>query len=227
MPGQPLSTFPKVDEATFGPGSVFQRPSLAPHVMRVVEAWAAIEATTLLIVNDCIPSSKIVATAMLQAVDSQSGQRAAVLAAVKAVVPPADWRLFEAGMLSTAASRQVRHQFVHNQWGIAPMLPDALLLLDVRHRVREHANRIVRVEEKLRKGVSVHVAAEEFNPEGTSVWRESDLKVAVKDAERADRITSELWQFVSNQQQGRANTSVRRRLKADPLIKQRLAKAVS
>lgn len=164
---------------------------------------------------------------MLLAVDSQTAQRASILAAVKAVLPIQDWQLFEAGMHSTNASRLVRHQFVHNQWGIASKLPDALLLLDVRHRVREHANRIVRVENQMREGVSVHVASEKFNSQGTTVWREMDLKGAADNAERAQKITSNLWELVSNHQRGKSNAPTRRRLKSDPLIKQRLGKLVT
>jgi len=224
VPGQPLSTFKNVDDPTFGPGSVHERSALAPYVMLVVERWAHIEATILLIVNDCVPSSKIIATAMLLAVDSQTAQRAVILAAVKAVLPIKDWTLFEAGIHSTAPSRLVRHQFVHNQWGVSPKLPNALLLLDVRQRVREHANRIVRVEDQMREGVPIHIAAEKFNPEGTTVWRENDLKEAANNAERAQRITSTLWELVSNHQRGKSNGPTRRRLRSDPLIKLRLQK---
>lgn len=226
MPGQPLSTFRGIDDLTFGPGSVFQRPTLAPSVMLVIERWAQIESMLLLMVNDCLRSDPIVATAMLHAVDSQAAQRASILAAVKAVLPPDDWALFQAGFNTTLPSRIVRNQFVHDQWGVSPQLPDALLLLSLKASNAEHAKRIVRVAERMRNGGHGVMSGETtVNPEGASVWRENDFQSACVDAERAQVVMSRLWHLVARHQSGRSTDSTRQWLLREPAIQQRIQKA--
>jgi len=194
--------------------------------MPQIELWSDIELRIFSMVSQCLKAEPIIATAMLQAVDNQAAQRAAILAAAKSVLDDEHGSLFEAAFFSTFASRNVRHQFVHHLWGISDQLPDALLMEDPKYFHMNMAKRLKRVDERIKKGVHP-VLAGEFLVERTGmyVWRERDIKDEINNALRAQKIMAHLASMVGAQQAHRSTDSMRKWLLKDPLIQQRLQKA--
>jgi hypothetical protein len=193
--------------------------------MEVIERWSVSETNLFGIVADVLHVEPVIATVMLQAVDNQAAQRAAVLAAAKAVLAPFDWLLFEAAFYTTNPSRNVRNQFVHHMWGTAEELPQALLLLDPRFASLDRARRIKRVDERVRRGVNPALAGERnFDFSGVMVWCEDDFKAESQSACRAQLIIAELSHLVSALKLGHSTDSIRKRLENDQQVQQRLRK---
>lgn len=142
MTAKPLSHIKNVANISFAPGSVGKRPKLAPHVMHVIELWSFADARLLFIGRHCLGGNAFVSTAMMQSIDSQTAQRAMVLAGVKQTLPASKFKLFDAAFHTTLGSRKVRHQFAHHYWGTSDDLPDALLIQDPKHAHNEMAARI-------------------------------------------------------------------------------------
>jgi hypothetical protein len=226
MPGQPLATFPDVKSFTFGPGSVFKRPKLAPYIMLILEHWAFTEWGILRIGASCVGGDLTIATAMLQAVDSQAAQRSAILAAAKSMLDDEHWIIFEAAFFSILPSRAIRNKFAHHLWGVSNDLPDALILQDTRHANLELAKRVKRVQQRIADGVAPVFAGErDVNRGEMFVWREADFKKEVENAARAGLVISNLDLMIGAFQNGRATDSIRSRLLKDPLIQQRIQKS--
>src|SRR5690349_17533807 len=223
MACQPLTAFKGIERVTFFPGSVFKRPVLAPYVMEVIERWSISETNLFNIAADVLHVEPVIATVMLQAVDNQAAQRAAVLAAAKAMLAPNDWLLFEAAFYTTNQSRSVRNQFVHHIWGTADELPQALLLIDPRFASLDRAKRIKRVDARVRRGINPALAGERnFDFSGVMVWREADFATESRNACRAQIIIAELSHLVSALKHGHSTDSIRKRLENDEQVLQRL-----
>lgn len=228
MPAQPLTSFRNVQAFTFVPGSVFMRPALAPHVLKVIEYWAFAEWNILRIGASCLHGDLRVATEMLQAIDSQAGQRAAILAAAKTVLDAAHWPLFEAAFLSTLASRAVRNKFAHHLWGTSADLPEALLLQDVKNANSELAKRMERVFQRIAEGVGPAAAVEHvgtIDRSGIFVWRQPDLETEVANAARANFVMANLERMIDRFRAGQPTDSIRTQLLSDPITRQRFDKA--
>lgn len=226
MSGQPLAKFKNVNHLSFAPGSVFQRPSLAPHVMFVIEKWSFTEAKILLILKHCLGGDPTVTSAVLLSIDSQAAQRSAILAAAKAVLNEEHGLFFQTAFLSTLASRSTRHRFAHHLWGISDDLPDALLLQDPKDFHTALAQRVKRVAAREKAGI--HPAGEDarsVDRSGMSIWRERDFLEEVDSAKRAGTVIAHLEGLVSSVQKGTATDSTLQWLLQDPLIQQRLQRA--
>ena len=226
MSGQPLAKFNDVNHLSFAPGSVFQRPSLAPHVMLVIEQWSFTEARILLILKHCLGGDPTVTSAVLLSIDSQAAQRSAILAAAKAVLNEEYGLLFQSSFLSTLASRNTRHRFAHHLWGVSDDLPDALLLQDPKDFHTALAQRVKRVAAREKAGI--YPAGEDvrsLDRSGMSVWRERDFLEEVDAAKRADTVVAHLESLVASVQNGSSVDSILQWLLKDPLIQQRLQKA--
>lgn len=225
MPAQPLSSFPSIDDPQFAPGCLAARPALAVHVLTVIEIWAHIESTILLMVSTCLKAEPVIGAAMLLAIDSQSAQRSAVLAAVKAVLPENDWPLFQAGYSAASQFRGTRNRFAHDLWGYSDKATDVLLLLSSKARCTDHFYAFDAKARKFQPGDKWDPANTRFNPDGVSVWKIRDLEEAVAEAKTANTIMSRIWHLVSNFQRGTSNDSTRKWLMSQPLVAQKIEKA--
>jgi len=223
MPAQPLGKTKAVKHMTFGAGALRSRPDLAIHVAAVIESWASAEARLLGIVAYLLKADPDVAVAMLLTVESQATQRAIVLAAAGSVLKPRDLSLFTAVVRSTVLSREIRNHFAHHLWGVSAELPDALLLVDPKHR-----NITLAALEKWRRAKQTE--GRDAGPQPNSVdrsdiyvWREPELEeahmAALSAASNFTLLTILVARDFPTDETGEA---IRRQLSAIPYVRRQL-----
>ena len=218
-----LANAAHVVDLFFEPGCMLQRPALVPLIMQVVDLWAHTEATFVGLVANLLKTEPVAATALLQAIDNQTAQRAAIIGAAAAVLKEDDLALFESAFLSTAASRRVRHKFAHHLWGVSPQVPDSLLLVDPKdyNTTTAEWNQILTNAQKSGGTYLILPKARDLLRPSIYVWSESDLLEEVGSAKRAFDITRNLAVMAFINFSGSAD-AIRQRLSADPLIHARI-----
>ena len=219
---QPLSTFRRVKTWHMTPGSVWRRPQLAWHVMHVIEQWSEIEAFTLQLGAKLMQGDMVTSMSVLQALESHNAQRAATIAAARASLNPEHFRIFDAALNSTSASRNTRHKFAHHLWGVSDELLSELLLQNPRHANLEHA-RIAKIGKAKAAGAKTNEPIE-VDRSTIFVWTKDDFDLASKAALKARNIVVTLYSVVSALESGRPVDSTLNSLANDPLIRQRLHK---
>lgn len=129
MPAQPLSSLRKMVGLTIAPYAVSES-SLGHMPMQVIATWAGVDNLQTSIIAHLLKSEHSAIHAMLMALKSTDGRRAAIEALVKSLAPEADYDLYSAIQLASKPSRKQRNAFAHNIWAVSPQIEDALILID-------------------------------------------------------------------------------------------------
>jgi len=238
MPPQPITRIQPDVTVDFDPVKLAGIPELTALPMTVIAIWATIDGILAKMLSHLIKSDLGTAVAMFHAIKSQDGQRQAILAAAGKTLASDDFKLFQAVLKASKASRDRRHDFAHHLWGL-PSIPDTLALLDPRDSLRELAEFDERMREWRkqmrpwieRTAMRVHYHLQQnitppaapLPPDNSNVqcFRKQDLLDDVSDAEKALQLFLDLQRALFDQSQP-AKDEARRRLLAEPQIQRAL-----
>lgn len=142
MPPQPLSRVCLNATVTIDPDTAIKAyPDLMLLVMSVIETWARIDAHITTLLTTFLKADFLPVAAMMQALTGGEGKKAAIRAAATESLSKENLDLFNAVMKVITPSRNRRNEFAHHFWAISPQVPDALVLIDPKHIVRDDAIR--------------------------------------------------------------------------------------
>jgi hypothetical protein len=195
---QPLSKVKQITSfSTVPPMAMSERPVLAAKVAEVIGIWSSIEMEILSIATDILHTEYVVVAAMLGALTSSDAKSAALLAAMTAVLDPADVATFVKVREATKASRKRRNEFAHHIWMCSEDLPDALLIIDPKYLSSFSAKRQLAIDDLRRLMAKQRVKSDEVDiPEidrsKIGVYRDKDLDDEVRDAHRAFKLHNQL-----------------------------------
>lgn len=219
MPARPLGRKKGVSDLAFGPGAVWERPTLARHVMSVIAAWSSAESHFLRIGAKLLTGRPDVAMAMLLSIESQATQRNVIRATARQVLREQDFNLLNAVCEAASPSRRVRHGFAHHVWGTSPQLLDDLLLLDPKQHSTSLAAYEKWVHEKGRTGVQAEPESGAIDRSQIFRWNEKDLSEAHRDALRSSNNFILLGAMVASEFSGPLSDTIRQQLLMDPKIR--------
>ena len=213
-----------VRDLDFSPGRLITRPDLALLIAQVIETWSHIDAAYVALASAVLETEPLVATAMLQAIDNQTTQRAVVLATAKASLTLKDSRLFTAVSEEVDAARRARHRFAHHLWGISTQLPESLLTIDPKRFNATKAQWKKWSTQAIKDGATVFLTrGSEWLLPDVFVWTKKDLSAHVAESLRAHDLVQKLavmafMHFTSS------CDALRDTLLSDPAIKRRYLK---
>ena len=107
--------------------------------MRVIGICSFIDQQFAELIANFLKADFETVTAMLSALSSIEGRRAAMDAAAKTALPEDDYRLYAAVSNATTPPRNQRNKYAHHLWGTANYIPDGLLLTDPKDNARRTA----------------------------------------------------------------------------------------
>ena len=232
---QPLSnltpeTLPSGDVKVvgFNPDALGHRPMLAAKVMRVIGICSSIDQQLSKLMANFIKADFETVTAMLLALSSTEGRRAAMSAAAETALSEDDYRLYTAVLKATTSPRNQRNKYAHHLWGTANYIPDGLLLIDPRYAARRDAQIATEFktyqEDSDAHRKSPHVAPmpksptpELFDYTQIQVYREPDIDRDIRDALKAAELISHLTFALSDHP---VAAEKRSKLFAEPLVQQ-------
>lgn len=168
------------------------RPQLAVEAMQVIATWAYTDTQLACLTATFLKADFVVVSAMLDALTSSDGKRAAITGAADAVLdktPGDEWDLFQRVMGKINPWRKTRNAFAHSLWAVSDDLPNALLLVEPTEEVRQSNQFAVLKSGIWRPGTFTYP---KFDKSKVAVWREKDLKKAVKESETAYSLVSKL-----------------------------------
>ena len=193
MPPQPLSKVRHDATVNVLASNITSYPDLALLVMTVIDTWSRIDVELAIMLTAFLKADFIVVTAMLQALTGGEGRRAALLGAANQALSGDDLKLFNAVMKVIAPSRNRRNEFAHHIWNHSPEVPDALILIDPKHLVRDEALRCAHV-------VKLASAGQPIPPDPFAALPLSDNSNAFvyrrKDLEEEKRLARDCYQLV-------------------------------
>lgn len=223
MAPRPLSNVhPEV--RSFGlSAALLVKPQHAALVMSVIEHWSWADALINQMLSSFLKLDIAIATKMLQAVENTGTRRAVVKTAAKHVLSERDYELFEATLKSTASSERWRHAFAHHLFGvpIPDVYGDSILVVDPKLINRSLAHH--KESEAIQSLVDPNHSVSPDNTWWTNIYLFTleDLKEAVRDAHRAERVIRLLQGFVDTQDPA-ARNSIRDALSNEPRVRQEL-----
>jgi hypothetical protein len=174
MPGQPLSRIRP--NAKFKAGAdVFQKhPNLMALAMQTVAAGAGIDYVLSFALTQLLHADPKTGMAIYTALTGGEGKRAALLAAAKARLQPADNLLLEVTLQHVTSAREIRNEFAHHLWGYSEDVPNAALLIDPKCMIDfDVGAKLVNQEIGRTKTVALPPS---YDKSRVMVFREGDLK---------------------------------------------------
>ena len=172
--------------------------------------------------------------AMFRSVSSEDGKRNMILAAAKEQMTNDDAALVEAVFGVNKAARAMRNAYAHHLWGHSDDLPDALLIIDPRdlqaalaaHNEQKELHKRMTVEwgDDDRPSGSIAHRPMSIDPALISVVRRPDIERAILLVSEASARTAHLEAIALEPDVPEARRA-RSALRADPLMKQALARA--
>lgn len=179
---QPLSKVRPNIRIDITPGAINRQPELAIEAMKVIAFWAHIEGNLAIILSAMLKADVATGVAMYEALSMGEGRRAAILAAAKHALPEERMMLFQALLNVTKGSRQQRNDFSHHVWGHSEDLPNSLLLM--------HPSVVTQFNVSYRQVRQVEgsnvIQPTMMDRSKIFVYREADMRRAVRDAANAD-----------------------------------------
>jgi hypothetical protein len=188
----PLSRVRGDARVRIGFGAFRERPQLALDVMQVISIWAHTDVELSCLTATFLKADFTVVSAMLDALTGGEAKRAAINAAANAVLDKSagdEWDLYQKVMSRIRPSRLIRNDFTHKLWATAEELPDALLLVEPSEQIRKNDQFAILEAGTWRPGV---FAFPQLDKNRVTVYRDQELKQAVKDAEAAYYMISKL-----------------------------------
>ena len=232
---QPLSTLSPPEEGlkivSFTQDELSKRPELAAKVMRIIGIGSFIDHRLAEMIANFLKADFEAVTAMLSALSSIEGRRAAMKAAAKTVLSEDDYRLYAAVLKATTPPRKQRNKYAHHLWGTANYIPDGLLLIDPQDFARRDAKYAAEYRSH-RDDLDTFLARrpphtpmpkppkmELFDYTKVMVYRKEDIDRDIEDALKAVELVSCLKLALSEHP---VAAEMRSKLFAQPLIRQAL-----
>ena len=225
---QPLSTFNSeivLNPVTWGATTLTDHPHFALQILQTIAAWSSSDQDLAIVITNFLRSDIEIVSEMLRDFRPEAIGKA-IDTAARLRLKPDHYRLFAKSLATTKASRNRRNEFAHHIWGTSEAIPDALILADPKDLNREIAAMIGPIQRGRGSGRSpVYAHGLPWDTSKYYVYRANDLKSALEDARRAERIIGLLRQmrminppFFSQDKLD----SIRVQLEADPQIQQSL-----
>lgn len=230
MPPQPLSSFrrKKPIPASIDYNAPALRPNQAAQIMRIIAIWSHIDQLLTIMTTTFLKTDFETVTAMLAAITSSAGKRAAIKAAAQSALKnkPDDLKLFEAVLSVTKASRERRHEYAHHLWGHTEEIKDAILLVDPKYMAEHHAKSESATQRWLQRPTAFTIFDNDTRPEFPNlddskimVHRDKNIAEDLKQAQAAYGMFFNLRFVLSSHP---ASDHMRRELLRLPPLKQAL-----
>lgn len=178
---QPLSRVRSNVSYEAGAAVIEKFPKLAIMILQCISAVAEADRSKGLILACMLGHDAHIGLRMYMALPSAIAKDAALLAAAEAYLPDEDLEVLKKIKKTTKAAFNERNAFAHCRWGYAPDLPGAALLIP--------GKEIGAFVDKTSANYAFALADLVSNDK-ILVYRVSDLKAALKKANRAARLYS-------------------------------------
>lgn len=200
MPRQPLSRVVPNPNLKIGAPFLQHRPTLIPHILRVIAIWASIDHLMLQILTGFLKADFEVVVKMMNALSGAEGKKAAIDAAAVQALPQEDYDIFQAIQSLSKPSRDTRNAFAHHIWAVEPSIENGLCLIDPKLLGNHHAlmmTRFAAVDSALFDAntkaddlISLINNSPKLDYSSIPVYREKDFHEEVEKAQRAEMRTN-------------------------------------
>lgn len=222
MPPQPLNSVRPGAHVLFSGAqgtALTQQPELAALVAQAIGLWSEVQFWLGNLLAVLLRANATHAVAMYLSLTSTAAQTAALKGAASAVLGRKRLELFDAVLAHVSTQGKQRDKLAHWLWAHSVNVPDALLLVDPRYRLRHNAK-----IQKIIRGARQRQwwAAFRFDQAYIYVYKKRDLEGIVADFQRAHSIVLNLSSVLARR--GIPAAQALRRLSSLPEIQKELAR---